>query len=415
MKKKIKIKFLNEFKELFNPNWRYIIYYGGRNSGKSWHVGLSLLLRGRDKKLRILCTREIQNTIRDSVHKLLKDLIDEYNFSDYIVTKDSIRNSITGTEFFFKGLRLNINEIKSTEGIDVCWIEEGQAITDHSLNVLVPTIRKKNSQIIVSFNRFLELDPVYQRFVLNKSKNSFIKKINYDALEKVDLLSNTIKEEIQEDKKFPDKFSHVWLGEPLSQGEYSAISREEILKAMQRSISDVGQIEIGVDVARLGEDRSVFWKRKGLKTLEFKIYQHKKIPELCDFLEDFVKNEKDIKIKVDDTGVGGGVSDEMEKRGYQIIRINFGGEPVEKDKYPNLISEAWFYLESIIKDIQLPMDSDLLMELSTRQWKQDVRSRRCIESKQDYKKRGFKSPDLADACIICYYNPQQIEPDIHFI
>jgi len=411
---KVRIQLLSEFKELFNPNWRYIIYYGGRNSGKSWHAGLSLLLRGRDQKLRILCTREIQKTIKDSVHKLLKDLIEKYEFNDYQVTNDSIVNLVSGTEFFFKGLRQNINEIKSTEGIDICWVEEGQAITNHSLDVLVPTIRKPGSQIIVTFNRFTDLDPIYVRFVMNKTEKTYIKQINYDALEKVGLLSDTIKREIEEDKKFPDKFAHVWLGEPLSQGEFSAIPRDEILKAMQREIEDEGQVEVGVDVARMGEDKTIFWKRKGLKTLNYQALRHKRIPETCDLLESFVDN-KEVKLKVDDTGVGGGVSDEMIKRGYNVVAINFGGEPQDKDKYPNLISEAWFYLASIIKNIQLPMDQGLLMELSTRQWKQDIKGRRCIESKKDYKKRGYKSPDMADACIIAYYNPQIIEPDIHFI
>jgi len=414
-KEKTKIQFLNEFKQLFNESWRNIVFYGGRNSGKSYQIGLALLLRGRKKKLRILCTREIQKTIKDSVHKLLKDLIDKYEFADYQVTNDSIVNIIIGTEFFFKGLRLNINEIKSTEGIDICWIEEGQAITEHSLNILIPTIRKAGSQIIISFNRFTELDPVYVKFVMQKPARTFVKKVNYDVLEKTGLLSETIKDEIIEDKKYPDKFAHIWLGEPLSQNEFSAISRDEIMQSMQRQITDEGQIEVGIDVARMGGDRSVFWKRKGLKTIDFQVLQHKRLTELADLVEKFVEYNKEIKIKIDDTGVGGGLTDELLKREYQIIPINFGGEPQDKDKYPNLISEAWFYLGDIIKEIQLPLEQDLLMELSTRQWKQDTRGRRRIESKDDYKKRGFRSPDLADACIICYYNPQQIEPDIHFI
>ena len=115
---------------------------------------------------------------------------------------------------------------------------------------------------------------------------------------------------------------------------------------------------------------------------------------------------KDIEIRVDDTGVGGGVTDEMMKRGYKnIIAINFGGTPSDKDKYPNWISEAWFHFSGIMTQVQLPFDSDLLMELTTRQWHQDNKGKRKVESKDDYKKRGFRSPDLADACIICYSLP----------
>lgn len=402
---KIVIQVLNAFRELFNEAWRYIVYYGGRSSGKSQSVARALLIRGRQKKLRILCTREIQNTIKDSVHKLLKDLIDQYGLTDYSVTKDSIINDVTGTEFIFRGLRHNITEIKSTEGIDICWVEEAQSITKESLDILTPTIRKPGSQIIFTFNRFDELDPVYVRFVQNKPANTFVKKVNFDVLEKVGLLPDVIKLEINEDRAHPELFAHKWLGEPLAQNELSVISRTAVLESMQREIEDDGAIIIGADIARMGNDRIVFWKRKGLKTINYKVYQKLKTPQTCDMLEQFVEFDKEVEIKIDDTGVGGGVTDEMQKRGYNVIPINFGGDPGDKDKYPNWISEAWFHMAEIMPTIQLPYDSDLLMELSTRQWKQDHKGKRRVESKDDYKKRGFRSPDLADACIICYAVP----------
>ena len=112
-KKKLQIH--KVFRELFSEQWRTIVYYGGRSSGKSQSVARALLIRGRQKKLRILCTREIQKTIKDSVHKLLKDIIEEYGMAEYRVTDDGIMNMLNGTEFIFKGLRHNITEIKSTE------------------------------------------------------------------------------------------------------------------------------------------------------------------------------------------------------------------------------------------------------------------------------------------------------------
>ena len=412
MKTKIQIPY--EFKELYNPAWRNLVFYGGRNALKSFEFGRALLILARQYKKRILCTREIQNTIKDSVHKLLCDHIERFNFNEYVITRDSIINSVTGSDFIFKGLKHNINEVKSTEGVDICWVEEAQSVTEKSLDVLTPTVRKPGSQMWFSYNRFDELDPVHVRFVINQPPNTYKKKVNYDIAEKYGLLSKEIREEIIHDRdNFPDLYAHKWLGEPLGQSEFSAISRTDILEAMSREITDEGQIEVGVDVARMGSDRTVLWKRKGLKTLDYRIYQGKRTTEVCDLIEGFA--DKSIIIKVDDTGVGGGVTDELIKRGYQVVPVNFGSEPADKDKYTNLISEAWFYLKNIIKEIQLPNDRDLLMELSTRQWKQDSRGRRYIESKADYKKRGFKSPDLADACIICYYNPQIVMPDIHFI
>lgn len=399
---KIKVPILSEYKDLFDETYRYLVYHGGRYSGKSHSVAIALLLRGRMKPLRILCTREIQNTIKDSVHKLLSDMIYKYEFHDYKVQKDSIVNKVTGTEFIFRGLKNNINELKSTEGVDIAWVEEAQSITDHSLDVLTPTIRKEGSQIIFTFNRFTELDPVYVRFVMQKPPKTLVRQVNYDALERNGLLTDAIKVELEKDKENKELFAHKWLGEPISQDEFSIIPRNKAMEAMSRTIEPEGSIEVGVDVARMGDDRIVFWMVHGIKTIKKATYQKKETPQTCDLLEKFV-GDKSILLKIDDTGVGGGVTDEMKRRGYNVSPINFGAKARDKDKYPNLISEAWFYLESIMNDVDLPEDRDLLMELTTRQWKQDVKGRRVVESKQDYKKRGYRSPDLADACIIAYY------------
>ena len=399
---KTKIQIPSEFKALFDKQYRYLVFHGGRASGKSENVARALLLRGRQEQLRILCTREVQNTIKDSVHKLLSDLITQYEFEDYEVQRDVIINRLTGTEFIFKGLRMNINEIKSTQGIDICWVEEAQSVSEASLNVLTPTIRKPGSQIIFTFNRYDELDPVYVKFVQNAPDNAYVKQVNFDVLEKLGLLPDVILQEIEEDKKLPELYAHKWLGEPISQSEFSIIPRGLALEAMQREIEDDGQEEIGVDVARMGNDRTVFWKRKGLKTVDTKAMRQMRTTEVCDLLEKFADENKTTPIKIDDTGVGGGVTDEMIKRGYNVIPINFGGKPKNKDKYPNWISEAWFYMAENINQIQLPMMPELLMELSTRQWKQDNKGKRAVEGKDKYKARGFRSPDLADACIICY-------------
>ena len=406
-----RVKFLAAYKELFNEDWRTLVYYGGRSSGKSTSTALALLLRGRNKKLRILCTREVQNTIKDSVHKLLDDLINRYEFTDYEVQRDTIINRVTGTEFIFKGLRHNTNEIKSTEGIDICWVEEAQSITEQSIDVLTPTIRKAGSQIIFTFNRFNELDPVYVKYVVQTPPKTYVKQVNYDVLEANGLLPDVIRLEIENDRNDPELFAHKWLGEPISQSERAIISRSAIVEAMNRSVQTDGAIEIGADIARLGGDRTVFFKRKGMKVIGHDVYTRLRTTDVCDRLEQFANFDTSVLIKVDDTGVGGGVTDEMLKRGYNVMAINFGGQASDKDKYPNWISEAWFHLSEIINDISIPFNSDLLMELSTRNWSQDVKGKRRVETKQEYKKRGFRSPDLADALIICFFSGNIINID----
>ncbi len=410
VRRTVEITILRPFKELFNEVWRYIVFYGGRSSGKSQSVARALLIRGRAKKLRILCTRQTQNTIRDSVHKLLKDLITEHEFLDYEVTDNTIVNNVTGTEFIFKGLN-NIMEIKSTEGIDICWIEEAQTVTKTSLDILTPTIRKPGSQIIITFNRYNELDPVFVAFVQKPRPDAYVRKVNFDVLKRAGLLPDVIQKEMDADQDDKALFAHKWLGEPVGQDELSIMGRVPVMEAMARKTEGDGAIIVGVDVARMGSDRTVLWKRKGLKTIDYKIYTKLRTTQVCDMIEAFVDQDKEVEIKVDDTGVGGGVTDDMMKRGYKNTKaINFGSKAHDENKYPNWISEAWFQMSAALDEAELPENQDLLMELTTRQWKMNMKGKRQVESKDDYKKRGFRSPDLADACIICYGEAK--EPNI---
>ena len=395
------------YKPLFDTRWRHIVFHGGRSSGKSTATAYALLLRGRQSKLRILCTREFQNSIRDSVHKLLADIIDRHGFTDYEVQRETIINKLTGTEFIFKGLRKDSQAIKSLEGIDIAWTEEAQTISKSSIDILIPTIRKDGSQLIWTFNRVHELDPVYVELCLNQNEDTYVAQVNSDTLEEIGQLPQVMIDEREKMKQNePALYTHVWLGQPLAQGENSIIGREAILEAMNREVDEDGAIEIGVDVARMGNDRTEFVKRKGLKEIARQTFTKLRTTEVCDRLESFVEYDKTILLKVDDTGVGGGVTDEMIKRGYNVMAINFGAKAADPDKYPNLISEAWFHMASIIDTISIHRDNDLLMELSSRKWVMDSKGRRGVESKDSYKKRGFRSPDKADATILCFYTPE---------
>ena len=144
---------------LFNPkNSRYRVLYGGRGGAKSWGVARALLIKGAQAPLRILCAREFQTSIKDSVHKLLCDQIVDMGLAGfYEITEKSIKGK-NGTEFFFVGLRNNVVNVKSIEGVDVCWVEEAQTVSRNSWNVLIPTIRKEQSEIWVTFNPELETD-----------------------------------------------------------------------------------------------------------------------------------------------------------------------------------------------------------------------------------------------------------------
>ena len=163
---------------LFDPA-RYKVLYGGRGGAKSWGIARALLIIGARKPTRILCAREFQTSIRDSVHKLLSDQIIAMGLIDfYEITQNAIRGK-NGTEFSFVGLKNNVANIKSYEGCDICWVEEAQTTSKLSWNVLIPTIRKEGSEIWISFNPELETDETYQRFIVNTPENSIVQRINW--------------------------------------------------------------------------------------------------------------------------------------------------------------------------------------------------------------------------------------------
>lgn len=159
---------------------RYKVLYGGRGGAKSWGVARALLILGAKKQMRVLCAREYQTSIKDSVHKLLCDQIQSMNLLGfYEITQASIRGK-NGTEFLFAGLKNNISNIKSYEGCDICWVEEAQTVSRLSWNTLIPTIRKDASEIWVTFNPELESDETYQRFVLKPPEDCLVQKVNWN-------------------------------------------------------------------------------------------------------------------------------------------------------------------------------------------------------------------------------------------
>lgn len=404
------VKLPSEFKPLFDSWWRHAVIEGGRYSLKSHTVARFLLLTARSRRVRIACLRQFQKNIADSSYQLLIDLIQQYGFSEFVWTNDTITNTNTGSTFIFKGLDRNVETtIKSLEGVDIAWIDEAQTITLKSIRILNPTIRKKGSKIIWTLNRLTDLDPVISYFITNPPrKDVWHLEVDYRIAQKNGWLSNEILYEIEQARiNHPEDYAHDYLGKALAISDKNIIQTAQVIEAMGREVDDEGAIEVGVDVARLGGDRTVFVKRKGLKEIGRASFTKKRTTEVCDLLVNFIGADKDVLIKIDDTGVGGGVTDEMIARGYNIIPINFGAKASNSDKYPNLISEAWFYLQSIIDQISIANDKDLLVELSNREWKMDSKGRRGVESKDDYKKRGFRSPDLADATILCFYTPPE--------
>ena len=235
---KANARFPAKLKCLFEPaKARYRVLYGGRGGSKSWNIARALLLKGCEQSIRVLCAREYQTSIKDSVHKLLCDQI--YNLeleAHYEITERTIRG-LNGTEFIFVGIKNNTNNVKSIEGIDICWVEEAQSVSPNSWNVLVPTIRKADSEIWISFNPELPTDETWKRFVMNPPENAVVQKINWSDNpwfpEVLDLERRALQGRDME------AYNNVWEGIPRQTVDGAIFAKEVTMAELEGRICNV--------------------------------------------------------------------------------------------------------------------------------------------------------------------------------
>lgn len=264
------------FECLLEPS-RYKVLYGGRGGGKSWHIARVLLSLAANKPLRILCAREIQKSIKDSVHKLLADQIEELGLQhNFEVLQTEIRG-LNGSLFSFVGLKHNTTNIKSHEGADICWVEEAQSVSKSSWDILIPTIRKPDSEIWISFNPELEDDNTYQRFVINPPANAIVKKVGYQDNP---WFPQVLEEERLELKERDlDAYTHVWEGQCRQMLDGAIYANELRLAAEEGRITKVpydGSKPVDVFLDLGWADFTSIWyiQTVGLETRLLKYYQN---------------------------------------------------------------------------------------------------------------------------------------------
>ncbi len=199
------------YRDLFRPA-RYKVYYGGRGAGKSWAMARALVLLAASSSKRILCAREFQTSMADSVYRLLADQIRELGVGHRFQLRRNGISAVTGSHFLFKGLRHHIQEIKSTEGIDICWVEEAQAVRDESWEILLPTIRAPHSEIWVSFNPGTAEDATYRRFVTSPPPEAVVRHVGWQDNPWLPAALDAERKHLQ--SKDPLAYQHIWEGEP---------------------------------------------------------------------------------------------------------------------------------------------------------------------------------------------------------
>lgn len=205
-------KFPQKLRPLFMPA-RYKVAHGGRGSAKSWGFARALLILGAQTPLRILCTREVQKSIKDSVHRLLSDQIQALGLGRFYEVLETEIRGANGSMFLFAGLAQHtVESIKSFEGVDIVWVEEAQVVTKRSWDVLTPTIRKDESEIWMTLNPDMETDETYERFVANPPEGAVVIQMNWrdnpwfpEVLER---------ERLETKRRDPDNYDNIWEGVP---------------------------------------------------------------------------------------------------------------------------------------------------------------------------------------------------------
>lgn len=435
-------------REFWDTKSRYKVLYGGRDSSKSTDTAIHAIRLANELPMRFLCVRMFQNRIEDSVYTLLKNEINRFGFSsDYTILNNRITQNKTGAEFMFYGLARNIEEIKSIVDIDVLWIEEGEFFTADMHRVLIPTIRREHSEIWMVFNPRLKTDFSYNRFVLNPPKNSVVRKINYDENP---FLSNTSKETIQEVKEENyDEYLHVYEGYPKEDDDEVIIKHSWLVSCIDAhiklGIEPSGERITGYDVADDGQDLNAYVNKYGV--LITKVHQWKaKEDELVKSAK-IVRNEAlsfGSIVRYDSIGVGAGVGsnikqlNDIDGKSVKYEAFNSGGAVVDKEKeykdkvknkdhFSNVKAQAWQAVADRVLETHsaitkgstydpnsiISISSEcnyldaLLIELSTPKRDYDLSGKMKVESKKDMTKRGIKSPNLADAFVMCYVPKEQ--------
>ena len=222
---KFQVEFPAKLQPLFEPK-RYKILHGGRGGAKSWGVARALLLSGSREPLRILCAREVQRSMKDSVHRLLRDQITALKLDSFYSVFDTEIRGKNGTLFLFTGLQSHtVDSIKSYESVDRCWVEEAHGVSKKSWDTLIPTIRKPGSEIWATLNPDMDTDETYQRFIAAPSDDTWCVKIGWQDNPWFPEVLND--ERLKAKERDPEGYLHIWEGEPRRVAE-GAIYRHEI-------------------------------------------------------------------------------------------------------------------------------------------------------------------------------------------
>ena len=434
------------------------VIHGGRASSKSHDAAGMAIYLAANFKLKFLCIRQFQNKLSDSVYTLLANKIENSEYKgQFKLTNSSIINIVTGSEFLFYGIARNLDEIKSTEGIDICWLEEAHALTKDQWAVIEPTIRKDDSEMWIIFNPQFITDFVWQHFVVNTPDDTTVTQINFDQNK---FLSKTMLKVIESARKTmsEEEFNHIYLGHPKSNNDKSIIPYKYLVAATDAHIklnwpeqSEDCKKRVGFDVADDGDDLNAITYMEGYlwKYCEAWAGLEDELLQSCAKVYEFAL-EHNAEIVFDSIGVGAfsgskfkELNDAREGSGLSTVTyygFNAGAAVIDPDgvylelphtvitrgeHFENAKATGWYDLATRLRntyeavtyganhpiedmisiDSEMPDREALFLELSTPHKAFSLNGKSMVERKRDLAKRGIPSPNRADSAIMSTIEP----------
>lgn len=409
-----------EFPTVFEPivtkPSRYKIAAGGRGRGASWTFARALLLKAAEKKIRVLCTREVQNSIKDSVYRLLCEQIEALGLSDNFTIQADMIKSNCGSDFFFKGLLRNITEVKSIEGIDVCWVAEAEKISEESWRVLIPTIRKDNSEIWIDFNPGLEESATTKRFMTNRPPDSIFV---FSTYRDNPWFPDVLRKDMEYDRSVDEQlYQHVWEGVPLADGAgiYTLIKQDMVDKLKGVVHDFVSERRLVSCDPSLGGDACVIGQFKNTKLEKKRRIYINDTMKIAGEIQMDCNELKTKNVSIDCIGIGAGIADRLEELGYKVIRINSAESASQPDRYANVRCEVYGYCrEQIInREIEQITDPKVIKHITSVRYDPKAMNSNGfikLERKEELKKRIGESPDDGDMFVYGIWGSKEVEAE----
>jgi len=388
--------------------YRYFIIKGGRGGGKSQSVGRFFLYLCEKYKLRAVCGRETQVNITESVYSLLLDLIREYQLN-FEVGAQKIVSRVTESNINFRGFReQGAFNVQGMEGIDLLWIDESQALTKQTLDVLIPTIRKEDAKIIFTMNPHVHNDPVI--VMLAKRPDCLVMDINFDENP---FCPTALKNEAAECRKLSEKdYQHIWMGKPLDQSEdalYSLADFENGKSNAHILAPGYGIRVAGFDIARYGDDKCAAFIFQQMGALHWEEifsdeWEHKDLNYTTGRILMIANDYKIDMCAIDEDGLGSGPLDSLQKgRGLDYFtgfrNPSIGYQDNKSFGNPRTVN-AYKLKDGLVAGHRHVKTQKVIDELLTIKYGFDHNQRRILVSKDKMRKDGFASPNLADAAIM---------------